>query len=454
VGALLTNIRKDLAMLKRILFTLIISISAVIPISGTMANAETKPVNFLLPCVSSETLCIEGISARLANGSLIKGAPSGRSRNEILSADDSFLKYIGGLVAEWNFPGITFQNGTSRALLFSYYWPADNLHCWNDGNCSINEEELGIYLRGSNWDSSRPPVILTGNDSALACPKTPTYCNIGSPPWMIDQDVTFEIALRAAADFQPLYSQGRLKNLLVESENVPDQPTRKIIKVSFTPVKLQNVYFASANPGLIQKSLYVTDEPALWIYGLKNSKSNSLGFCGKTGGLQVTSNAYFMWNPSWNASSQSIDVKLESTHFDIDGTTSKGLLQVRISTEMAKCLWSVDLQGNIKASVGIDYGNGDAPEVVTIVGNLKGNYFEFTAANFHFSAPTLKFKMTSDPKPAILEVKPETPTVEVVIQKVEVPQIAKKTSIICVKGKVVKKVTAVNPKCPSGYKKK
>ena len=30
----------------------------------------------------------------------------------------------------------------------------------------------------------------------------------------------------------------------------------------------------------------------------------------------------------------------------------------------------------------------------------------------------------------------------------------KKTTIICVKGKVTKKVTGVNPKCPSGYKKK
>jgi branched-chain amino acid transport system substrate-binding protein len=30
----------------------------------------------------------------------------------------------------------------------------------------------------------------------------------------------------------------------------------------------------------------------------------------------------------------------------------------------------------------------------------------------------------------------------------------KKTTITCVKGKIIKKVTAVNPKCPSGYKKK
>ena len=30
----------------------------------------------------------------------------------------------------------------------------------------------------------------------------------------------------------------------------------------------------------------------------------------------------------------------------------------------------------------------------------------------------------------------------------------KKTTITCVKGKVTKKVSAVNPKCPKGYKRK
>jgi hypothetical protein len=32
--------------------------------------------------------------------------------------------------------------------------------------------------------------------------------------------------------------------------------------------------------------------------------------------------------------------------------------------------------------------------------------------------------------------------------------VVKKTTITCVKGKLTKKVTAVNPKCPAGYKKK
>jgi hypothetical protein len=34
------------------------------------------------------------------------------------------------------------------------------------------------------------------------------------------------------------------------------------------------------------------------------------------------------------------------------------------------------------------------------------------------------------------------------------PTLPKKTTIICTKGKLTKKVTAVKPKCPAGYKLK
>jgi hypothetical protein len=34
------------------------------------------------------------------------------------------------------------------------------------------------------------------------------------------------------------------------------------------------------------------------------------------------------------------------------------------------------------------------------------------------------------------------------------PSSKKKITITCTKGKITKKITAVNPKCPIGYKKK
>jgi hypothetical protein len=38
--------------------------------------------------------------------------------------------------------------------------------------------------------------------------------------------------------------------------------------------------------------------------------------------------------------------------------------------------------------------------------------------------------------------------------KIQPPPAKKASTITCVKGKITKKVTAVSPKCPQGYKKK
>jgi hypothetical protein len=51
------------------------------------------------------------------------------------------------------------------------------------------------------------------------------------------------------------------------------------------------------------------------------------------------------------------------------------------------------------------------------------------AYGFTFSEKTVRVKMTQKPSAA-------------------------KTTITCVKGKTVKKITAVGPKCPVGFKKK
>ena len=64
-----------------------------------------------------------------------------------------------------------------------------------------------------------------------------------------------------------------------------------------------------------------------------------------------------------------------------------------------------------------------------------------TATPTPMPTPTMTPTPTPTPSP--------TPTVIITVAP-----LAKKTSITCVKGKSVKKVTAINPKCPKGYKKK
>jgi hypothetical protein len=64
-------------------------------------------------------------------------------------------------------------------------------------------------------------------------------------------------------------------------------------------------------------------------------------------------------------------------------------------------------------------------------------------------AEALKAKQEADAKTAAeLKAKQEAES------KAALTAAAKKSTITCVKGKLMKKVTAVNPKCPAGYKKK
>jgi hypothetical protein len=57
---------------------------------------------------------------------------------------------------------------------------------------------------------------------------------------------------------------------------------------------------------------------------------------------------------------------------------------------------------------------------------------------------------TPTPTPTPVVTATPTPTPTATATKAAV----KATTITCVKGKLTKKVTAINPKCPTGYKKK
>jgi hypothetical protein len=81
------------------------------------------------------------------------------------------------------------------------------------------------------------------------------------------------------------------------------------------------------------------------------------------------------------------------------------------------------------------------------------------AYGFHYSAPTIKVKLSQEvvaptPTPTPVATPTTMPTQSAVPTSSEKPVVAKRTTITCVKGKLSKKVTAVKPKCPSGYKKR
>ena len=121
--------------------------------------------------------------------------------------------------------------------------------------------------------------------------------------------------------------------------------------------------------------------------------------------------------------------------------------------ETAKCLWGVDLSRAVSATVAATYPELGITEFVTTTSRVEGKFFKVSASGFHYSAPTIKMKLTQSP---IAQEPPKEPVVVTTPAQLDKPvaSASKKSTISCVKGKTIKKVTAVKPKCPAGFKKK
>jgi len=176
----------------------------------------------------------------------------------------------------------------------------------------------------------------------------------------------------------------------------------------------------------------------------------------------VSTNAT-MYNPTpptYDASDGSLNFEVASPHLDSNRKEIQGNYSLVLSSKMAKCIWGADLT-NFKATVSITNDSG-ATQVSTSVLKLVNDFYHFHIGGFTFSSPKIKIKLIAPPtsggtpevtptvEPKESEVKPAAAAQAVIPIAVS----PKKVTITCVKGKSIKKISAVSPKCPSGYKKK
>jgi hypothetical protein len=117
-------------------------------------------------------------------------------------------------------------------------------------------------------------------------------------------------------------------------------------------------------------------------------------------------------------------------------------------SDVARCVYGFS-KAPINATISITSDDGTPQVATTVIGERNG-WLYLQAKNFEFSAPIIKAKLTQE---IVVEPTP-TPTPTPTATPMVKPVVAKKITITCVKGKTTKKVTAVKPKCPSGFKKK
>ena len=170
--------------------------------------------------------------------------------------------------------------------------------------------------------------------------------------------------------------------------------------------------------------------------------------------------------PKWNKENESLDYNLASTHFDANGKVVTGFYELRVSVVVAKCLWGNDLS-QAKVQIQIFSASDSAIQTVEVSKlEIKDGYISFKATGFHYSANEIKLKIlgaknlqTSESTTSNQPASP-TPTPTATVPTVSpTPKIAiaspkKMVTITCAKGKISKKITALKPACPTGYKKK
>ena len=162
----------------------------------------------------------------------------------------------------------------------------------------------------------------------------------------------------------------------------------------------------------------------------------------------VTSNSMTYENsvPSWDTRNNSLVYSVASPHTAL-GKEFQGRYDLLISEQAAKCLWGLT---NLKpvAEISVTGASGEK-KAFTASSKISNGFYKFTAAGFTFSANTISVKMLSEGVTPITDVSMNPKPVEI-----SAPVGVKKSTITCVKGKEQKKVTAIKPKCPTGYKKK
>jgi len=163
-----------------------------------------------------------------------------------------------------------------------------------------------------------------------------------------------------------------------------------------------------------------------------------------------------------------LNYKVAGVHSNPDGSDFIGKYDLVMDGAIARCLYGFGAKVPISATVSI-VSTDAGSRVQSTLFKDEGPWIRLGAYGFTFSSPTLKIKLAqggaADPaKVAVKEEAPPSPEKQAPKEEVattttkaaaqaEVKKVISK-SINCVKGKVTRKISGTNPKCPAGFKKK
>jgi len=447
---------------------------------------------------SSQENCVESLSAKLKDGTVVNGTVSSRWNEWAKFPADSTLGIpAGGAQLTWKIPGGNPGGSEEFALIpvLKARGIAPNIN-YSELNVVLRPVTIvpGTYVKaashvGLRGDGKGVFDDTTANEQGCVIAET-TRCALATS--FKDLSIEYTVKLRLAKSVQP-WLHGRMFEPSIETKNLGG--TANLLTVSAKPIvipnfggwvkwsdlpeaiKARNPFGAGGttanqadwtNPDISKRILRIMQPPAgdraiqefkdwnplfsdkpfamktLWSVRTIQNMTPQISFCsGQQFAGLVTTNAavYSDGPPSYNAQEGSMDYVVGAPHYDTKGEVFNGTYSLIMRSDVARCIYGF---GNapISAKIEVASENGTPAVAVTTI-SQNADWMRLFAAGFHYSTPQIKVKLIEE-KPA--PVATPTPTAS---PSATPSPVAKK--ITCIKGKAKKTVTGT--KCPSGYKK-
>ena len=171
-------------------------------------------------------------------------------------------------------------------------------------------------------------------------------------------------------------------------------------------------------------------ENTMWrVFGSNDCTEKAESIAGV---VATNANIYDSAPPFFNKKTNTLDYKVSSPHFDAVGKPNSGSYDLIISEVVARCLYGL-ASAPIKAEVSVIGGESEN-QIATSSFSSKNGFLVFTVKGFGYSSPVLRIKLSESSSKTVTS--------------------NPKKTIFCTNGKLTKKVSGTNPKCPTGYKKK
>lgn len=413
----------------------------------TNSQGELIPApEILRPCgVSVTKQCIKSITATDDNNVTYIAKPSGTSSYQWQSG--LLVK-----VPDWELINKKFSYGSNLFGISISQIPNDLQ--WRSANGlnsgALNYGKVQVFLYPHFNSDIRPSMItFLGENSQEQCgtQKSPERCF--APP-LFGQPLNWKIQLYVEpVEAGVLWSRSTNSKFKVIS-NSNSKSKWSLIEISGKNIEYPDYVFTEIRNQAISdrnKSDFSRDYLVLEL----NYKSNNytryiaeqcVDSIRDNQYIVLSSNAWSMENPKWNSTNNSLEIKLNSPSFDHKGNKTIGYLELEIPQTLAKCLWNLKSDSVSKLDVEVFYDQNNEKQVVSLIQTSSMESIRLIANNFHYSSPTFAFKL---PQSEYVSRPPQS--------SITPGKTMKKITISCNNGKVTKKVSGVNPKCPTGYKK-